>query len=259
MYGYEVSQLMNRTGYEIFEMCDGGNTIGEILKKMMMRYQGISRERIENDLNKALIQLTSMGAITWKLPKWKPYTSWVMKLDGVDGRLALCDDMSGTSVERFLRATHYLNKKFRCADGNVLLDPFMNGSTIIDSQEMCVAYLSSCDSIRVLIGISVQSLDKDEAPAAILSRLVVAKEKDMYLLSKIVQYSFNMIREVIESVSQRRIERDRVWIDNNDLEENRKWSSLLAEVGFSEECVLKDETPGGNIWSFVRTISVETK
>ena len=58
--------MCNKTSMAILDMCDGNNTVGQILTALFDKYPDANRATIERDLIQTLGSLTRLDAIEWK-------------------------------------------------------------------------------------------------------------------------------------------------------------------------------------------------
>lgn len=58
--------MLNSTSKHILDLCDGKNTVSDILEKLLNFYPNIDDEIIKNDMIETLFNLTKIKAIDWK-------------------------------------------------------------------------------------------------------------------------------------------------------------------------------------------------
>lgn len=58
--------MLNRTGKQILDLCDGKSTVKNMVEILLKEYSGVERKRIENDLVKTLYNFTQTRIISWK-------------------------------------------------------------------------------------------------------------------------------------------------------------------------------------------------
>lgn len=57
--------IVNFTGREILELCDGIRSLEEIEAEMVNRYPSVGREQIKNDVCKSIATFSRLGIIEW--------------------------------------------------------------------------------------------------------------------------------------------------------------------------------------------------
>ncbi len=165
MVGYDLSHIMNRTAREIFDLCNGRNSVLNICSILSSRYNSIPIERIKTDLNIACLQLTRTGAIKWKMSKWRPKSGFIESVSGKT--LVLCDDESSLSVLRFLQRKNAIDINFLPPRNGVSLDPIWNG---YETQIQNIAFAlfdESANEISMLICFCVNRIITSEVVAPI--------------------------------------------------------------------------------------------
>ena len=64
--GIAVPWLINRTGWEVLLLCDGCNTVSEIIREVHIRYKNVTIKTIQKDILKVFGDLTRMQILRWK-------------------------------------------------------------------------------------------------------------------------------------------------------------------------------------------------
>lgn len=58
--------LINRTAYEVFNLCNGKNTLDEIIKTFKSKYSGVPEKKLINDICLILSRFYHFGVIEWE-------------------------------------------------------------------------------------------------------------------------------------------------------------------------------------------------
>ncbi|MDK2954458.1 MAG: hypothetical protein PWQ27_1841 [Kosmotoga sp.] len=105
----ETQQLqLNDTARFIAELCNGKNSVGRIVKKILEEYQGATRDRVVQDVINILHSLWRLGLIEWK--KENPLISlyYTKKVDNYTFRV-LTEDEAVAIVNKLKNVLHYVN------------------------------------------------------------------------------------------------------------------------------------------------------
>lgn len=244
--GLETYQLTNRTGYEIMQKCDGKRTVKAIVREMCEKYANadIDGQRIKKDVEQSLAQLSSRGVIEWCLPKWRPCTAYVEKLSS--GMVSICDEMSVAEVAKFMKLKHCCDMVFLCAANGFSTTPISNGIQIAESKNSLIAYLDENEVVQGLINIVVSSED----PVCGLLSNVSLNDVGEKILPELVRQSFSIAKKVLR-LTNVELKMGRVWVEGSGIKSRLDWHSVIAQAGFKMECVLKNETCFGDVYSYV--------
>lgn len=226
--------LINETSKDIIDLCNGENTIIDIVDKMQSIYNGVDRKVLEKDLMNNLLTLNYRQLIIWK--NGNPFFNrYKTELDN-KYTVELVDAQDVKKVIEFLTSINIEDK-----DAILYKTPFIYDH-LLNDQNLRLGYLGSRQFIFILkdgeeikgtLGISVPQ------PTAVGSIMFYALKDSVVSSNEFLNYVFALIPQIYNEV----ITAYRAHIVENKYENN--FEDVLENNGFTNTIVLEDELGRG--------------
>ena len=222
--------VINRTMWEIFLLCDGNNTLADILDIIVARYNDVNYETVKKDTALVLSKFARLGVIKWENDD-DPYivSNETLCKSGYKIRLIrekdfklLLDYLESVDKNCFYTFAQYLETDY--TDINLRAKIFYR-------LEDFYMLINANDIIECVVGIS----NNQSAVFKVANLTFISNTKDIekssFLLSFLCNtYNDNALKTVLKI---------RAIIDSNN--DNKHIKSILTQVGFIKETTLMNE------------------
>jgi hypothetical protein len=242
--GAERTLLMNGMALRVLSLCNGKNTVSDIARQIAALFHDVSQERICNDVNFALLNLSSQGLLQWRTPTpWIPQSNFVVSVDD-NLMLAICDEDSESAVFDFLERTHAVDLH----TAGVTADPLLCGCETFTYQEFMVAAVRKKDhEILAVLSLSL-GIPEDESLYLSLSvsRIIARTIGCASVLPRLLKGGLHLVVETLAAKLDLAV--CRTWVP--DCDDNKGLVKCLQEAGFSQDGQAPIGTSAGGSMSF---------
>jgi len=222
--------VINRTMWEFFLLCDGNNTLSDIIGIIVSRYNDVNYETVKKDAALVLSKFARLGIIKWENDD-DPYivSNETLCKSGYKIRLIrekdfklLLDYLESIDKNSFYTFAQYLDTDY--TDINLRAKIFYR-------LEDFYMLINANDSIECVVGIS----SNQSAVFKVANLTFISNTKDIEKCSFLLSFLCNMYNDdALKTVLKLR-----AIIDSNN--DNRHIESMLTQIGFVKETTLMNE------------------